>query len=94
VKETVAKTVQPLPGCRAVVFEGSYAGTSDAESGREECIAWLSECKAVVIGIGSEAAIDCKASAGQLKVPEEKDAVAHGDINLDIGDFLKTLEAS
>ena len=38
----------------------------------------------------TEAALDCKESAGQLKMPEEKKKVAHGDANLQIEDFLKT----
>jgi hypothetical protein len=55
-------------------------------------LSWLAECGAAVTGVGGDAAVDCKASAGQLRVPEEKDAVAHGDANLDIGDFLKGFE--
>lgn len=60
-----------------------------------DCIAWLSECGAVVTGGDSgggacdeEAALDCKASAGLLKMPEEKARVAHGDENLKLEDFL------
>jgi SAC3 family protein LENG8/THP3 len=33
-------------------------------------------------------AVDCKASAGRLSVPEDTEAVAHGDANLAIDDFL------
>ncbi len=33
--------------------------------------------------------VDCKASAGRLAVPEDTTAVAHGDANLNIDDFLK-----
>lgn len=39
-------------------------------------------------GSPSEVALDCKASAGQLKMPEEKAKVAHGDENLRLEDFL------
>lgn len=36
-----------------------------------------------------QAALDCKASAAQqLKIPEEKAKVAHGDENLKLEDFL------
>ena len=38
-----------------------------------------------------QAALDCKASAAlQLKMPEEKAKVAHGDENLKLEDFLKS----
>lgn len=40
-------------------------------------------------GAPAEASLDCKASTGQLKMPEEKAKVAHGDANLVIDDFLK-----
>ena len=33
-------------------------------------------------------AVDCKASSGKLFVPEDTEAVAHGDANLAIDDFL------
>ena len=32
--------------------------------------------------------LDCKASTGKLFVPEDTTAVAHGDQNLAISDFL------
>ena len=38
--------------------------------------------------LASEAVLDCKASAGRLYVPEDASAVAHGDANLAIDDFL------
>ena len=66
---------------------------ADTEQGCLECIAWLAECGAEVTsgdGPPGEAALDCKASAGQLKMPEEKAKVAHGDENLRLEDFLKT----
>jgi hypothetical protein len=40
-------------------------------------------------GDASDAILDCKASAGSLIVPEDDAAVAHGDANLAIDDFLK-----
>ena len=84
-----ATTLKPLPGCANLVFEGSYAA-KDLDAGRKECIEWLEECGAVVTGSGDDASIDCKASSGQLQMPAEKEKVAHGDANLDIGDFLKS----
>ena len=33
--------------------------------------------------------MDCKASKGQLAVPEDTTAVAHGDTYLNVTDFLK-----
>ena len=34
------------------------------------------------------ALLDCKASTGKLFIPEDTTAVAHGDQNLAISDFL------
>jgi hypothetical protein len=81
----------PLPGCVSAVFLGAHAA-KDEETGRGECLEWLAECGAVITGNGEEAVIDCKASTGQLTMPPEKEKVAHGDANLDIGDFLKSFE--
>jgi len=83
---------QPLPGCASAVFEGAHAAEKDLESGRQQCLEWLAECGAVVTGVGEEAVIDCKASTRQLTMPPEKEKVAHGDANLDIGDFLKSFD--
>lgn len=91
---TRAAPKEPLPGCSQIVFAGRHAPSESAEAGLQACVSWLAECGAVVTGNGAEAALDCKASTGQLHIPEEKDAVAHGDANLDIGDFLKGFEAS
>ena len=66
---------------------------ADLAEGCADCLAWLEECGAAVTGAAAgptEAALDCKESAGQLKMPEEKKKVAHGDANLQIEDFLKT----
>jgi hypothetical protein len=67
---------------------------ADLGEGCADCLAWLEECGAAVKGATAgptKAALDCKESAGQLKMPEEKKKVAHGDANLQIEDFLKTL---
>lgn len=62
----------------------------DEERGLASCLAWLEECGAVT-GVDVEGAVflDCKASSGRLARPADKEAVAHGDANLDIGDFMK-----
>ena len=36
----------------------------------------------------AEAVLDCKASSGLLTIPQDADAVAHGDVKLAIDDFL------
>lgn len=90
-KEKSIEQQQPLPGCVSVVFEGAHAA-KETETGKQQCLEWLVECGAVVTGVGGEAMIDCKASTGQLTMPPEKQKVAHGDANLDIGDFLKSFE--
>ncbi|GAB4818303.1 hypothetical protein N2152v2_005349 [Parachlorella kessleri] len=82
-------STEPLPGCADVVFVGKYAPKSDFEEGLQDCVAWLLDCAAQLTGEAPfEMTIDCKASTGQLKVPEDKTAVAHGDANLNIDDFL------
>lgn len=90
-KEKESGLTMPLPGCVNLAFEGSYAA-KDLATGRQECTEWLEECGAVITGSAEDAAVDCKASTGQLRMPEEKEKVAHGDANLDIGDFLKSFE--
>lgn len=64
---------------------------AEEAEGWAECLAWLAECGAVVTDADqpADAALDCKASTGQLKMPEEKEKVAHGDENLRVEDFLK-----
>ena len=85
----------PSPSSRLCLCLPSLAPTrpqADAGEGLAECLAWLAECGAVVVagsGAGAGDQLDCKASAGQLKLPEDKTAVAHGDANLAIDDFLK-----
>ena len=81
---------QVLPGCSSNWFEGKHCGKESMKCAMSDCEEWLLQCGAVVVDAGtSKAAVDCKASFGKLTIPEEKNAVAHGDANLDIGDFLK-----
>lgn len=85
--------LEPMPGCSEVVFVGQHEACKDSKKGIESCIAWLEECGAVLLpppdGTGTAPLIDCKSSTGRLRMPEEREKVAHGDANLDIGDFLK-----
>lgn len=81
-----------LSGCSRAEFEGKHRGEDSIDDAMVECIAWLRECKAVLLVDNSgQSGVDCKASTNKIELPEEKDAVAHGDANLDIGDFLKGL---
>ena len=61
------------------------------DTGCRECAVWLVDCGAVVIvdAATAEAALDCKASTGKLKMPSQKANVAHDDENLSWQDFLK-----
>ena len=56
------------------------------------CITWLKEHGAVLSKESSpaEAAVECKSSANTLVMPAPV-AVAHGDANLAIDDFLKSM---
>lgn len=56
------------------------------------CMTWLKEHGAVLSkeASPSEAAVECKASANTLVMPAAV-AVAHGDANLAIDDFLKSM---
>ena len=38
-----------------------------------------------------ELQMDCRASRGQLAVPQDTTAVAHGDVNINVTDFLKSV---
>jgi hypothetical protein len=84
-------------------FEGKHRGVPVLEDALEECLEWLGECGVVFFEHGSNddsststpsgtpLILDCKESLRHLKMPEEKDAVAHGDANLDVADFFKTI---
>ncbi len=58
----------------------------------KDCVKWLKEHGAVLSNESSpaEGAVDCKASANTLVMPAAV-AVAHGDANLAIDDFLKSM---
>ncbi|XP_004495816.1 SAC3 family protein A isoform X2 [Cicer arietinum] len=55
----------------------------------EECLEWLKAHGASIIADNSgDMLLDTKISSSSLFVPEPDDAVAHGDANLDVNDFL------
>lgn len=84
------KEKKPLSGCTSSSFAGKHASKAELPEALTDCIEWLEECGATVQDSDKMVAVlDCKASMGELHIPEEKNAVAHGDANLDIGDFLK-----
>lgn len=63
----------------------------DGEADCSACVEWLQKHGAVLTGDSespSSMAIDCKESAPVLFVPEDDNAVAHGDQNLAIDSFL------
>ncbi|KAF3972591.1 hypothetical protein CMV_003914 [Castanea mollissima] len=66
--------------------EGSDVKDSD---GLGECVDWLKAHGACLIADNNgEMQLDTKASCASLFVPEPEDAVAHGDANLAVNDFL------
>nr|XP_023904021.1 SAC3 family protein A isoform X1 [Quercus suber] len=66
--------------------EGSDEKDSD---GLGECVDWLKAHGACLIADNNgEMQLDTKASCASLFVPEPEDAVAHGDANLAVNDFL------
>ena len=75
-----------LAGCSELIFKGKYAPLNDKKVAIKACAKWLEQCGAIL----ENGAVDCKASAGHLSVPEDKEAVAHGDANLALDDFLKS----
>ncbi|KIY94984.1 hypothetical protein MNEG_12976 [Monoraphidium neglectum] len=86
----------PLPGRGSVVFDGDYAAVEDEGAGLAAAEEWALSCGAVIVdGPGGERLLDGKASCGRgvLHAPPEKGKVAHGDVNLDIHDFLAKIAA-
>eukprot|EP00250_Pteridium_aquilinum_P020939 c24992_g1_i2 orf=676-3387(-) len=69
-------------------------GTSESSSERDqedldECEEWLRAHGAVLVNDNEgDLCVDCKASTTTLFMPEPEDAVAHGDANLAVNDFL------
>ena len=95
------KLETPPPGCSSASCLGRCHPSKDEEEGCAAAAAWLAAHGAVLVQDPSIAtaadtgpagprllAADCKASTGRLFVPEDSEAVAHGDANLAIDDFL------
>ena len=59
-----------------------------ASSSAQDPSSSTSAAPAAAAAAPSQLAVDCKASTGKLFVPEDTEAVAHGDANLAIDDFL------
>ncbi|CAK7325585.1 unnamed protein product [Dovyalis caffra] len=58
-------------------------------SGLEECVEWMKAHGACLTSDNNgEMQLDTKASSSSLYMPEPEDAVAHGDANLAVNDFL------
>ncbi|GKV28549.1 hypothetical protein SLEP1_g37586 [Rubroshorea leprosula] len=68
----------------------SIEGIDDKDSdGLEECVEWLKAHGACLVAENNgEVQLDAKASSSSLYMPEPEDAVAHGDANLAVNDFL------
>lgn len=77
---------------RILGFIGFGASESSSERDQEEldeCEEWLRAHGAVLVNDNEgELCMDCKASMTTLFMPEPDDAVAHGDANLAVNDFL------
>lgn len=79
-----------LAGCSRPACEcGKNAGEDDEEDAIEDCLSWLAASNAVITGKDAASSIlDSKQSSGHMVIPEDTSAVAHGDANLNIDDFL------
>ncbi|KAI9387699.1 hypothetical protein POPTR_010G213700v4 [Populus trichocarpa] len=68
--------------------DGNDEKDSDG-SGLEECVEWMKAHGAcLTTDNNGEMQLDTKASSSSLYMPEPEDAVAHGDANLAVNDFL------
>ncbi|KAH8497186.1 hypothetical protein H0E87_019764 [Populus deltoides] len=68
--------------------DGNDEKDSDG-SGLEECVEWMKVHGAcLTTDNNGEMQLDTKASSSSLYMPEPEDAVAHGDANLAVNDFL------
>ena len=67
---------------------GDAAGTADGGVGAAK--EWLVAHGAVVVAApDGSLELDCRASGSTLFVPVDENAVAHGDVDLDVTDFMK-----
>ncbi|XVE75279.1 hypothetical protein DITRI_Ditri12bG0082400 [Diplodiscus trichospermus] len=65
-------------------------GSDEKDSdGLQHCVDWLKAHGACLVADNNgEIQLDTKASSSSLYIPEPEDAVAHGDVNLAVNDFL------
>eukprot|EP00775_Hariotina_reticulata_P005259 gene5259-5494_t len=87
---TVDERGQLLPGCSERSCLGDHAPAADQQQGLAACLEWAEAHGAVVDQTAdlSSCALVTKECWSKLFVPEDTTKVAHGDVNLDIRDFL------
>eukprot|EP01025_Chloroclados_australasicus_P031851 TRINITY_DN3225_c0_g3_i1.p1 TRINITY_DN3225_c0_g3~~TRINITY_DN3225_c0_g3_i1.p1 ORF type:complete len:863 (-),score=108.51 TRINITY_DN3225_c0_g3_i1:1221-3809(-) len=82
----VLQSSDPLPGCSEAV---SKKLGMPKEEGVLQCMEWLQLCGATLTTDSTgNIVIDTKQSSGNLSIPRVENAVAHGDANLDVSDFM------
>ncbi|KAL5569181.1 hypothetical protein UlMin_025756 [Ulmus minor] len=71
------------------ITPANEGGDEKDSDGLEECIEWLKAHGACLITDNNgEMQLDAKPTSSSLYMPEPEDAVAHGDANLAVNDFL------
>jgi hypothetical protein len=84
----------PVSYVSQVLGFSTAAATNEANvekeaTAMEECLEWLkSHGASIIADNGGDMMVDTKVSSTSLFVPEPEDAVAHGDANLAVNDFL------
>ncbi|PNX71509.1 leukocyte receptor cluster member-like protein, partial [Trifolium pratense] len=84
----------PVSYVSQVLGFSTAAATNEANDEKEaialeECLEWLKAHGASIIADNNgDMMVDTKVSSTNLFVPEPEDAVAHGDANLAVNDFL------
>ncbi|CAG9465464.1 unnamed protein product [Pedinophyceae sp. YPF-701] len=88
------KAYRPTLAVAAMVGMLGFDGEEEDEEGGAEGAAeeWLRDHGAEVVagGEGGGVVVDCRKSVGKLRLPE-RNAVAHGDANMSVENFLKQL---
>ncbi|GKU91809.1 hypothetical protein SLEP1_g5624 [Rubroshorea leprosula] len=80
--------ISQVLGFASSVPSGEESDEKDSD-GLEECVEWLKTHGACLVADSNgEMQFDAKASSSSLYMPEPDDAVAHGDANLAVNDFL------
>ena len=91
---TMTRAYRPsisLPSLAKVLgFDADADGGADADGAVGAAREWLVAHGAVVTAApDGSLELDCRASGSTLFVPVDENAVAHGDVDLDVTDFLK-----